>query len=130
MQYIKEDLNALNNHRIELNHARERQSVKSCMLEDDLFSKIPIETHENPVVYNVQDVNDVMSSERYQGIKKIEKKSQWTSHVLPRKEYFDSDTAKYSPIKSELLAARKCRIHQEVGHIIDLITNYFMMEGW
>lgn len=114
----------LKNHRIELQHARERQSVKLCTLEDGLVSKTPVETLENHVVSSAHNVNDGMCSESSQGTKKIEKKSQWMSQTLPRRDFLDNNNAaKNSPMKSELSTARKRRIHQEVGHIIDLISN-------
>ncbi|MQL83913.1 hypothetical protein Taro_016411 [Colocasia esculenta] len=122
LQYIKEDINAVERHRIELYRARERYSVKLRMVMDDPVA--------NKLQTSIMDKNNnvLVSSARsaYGGAgfgnfqtKKIEMKSRGSSLGHQRKDVPTGSDPHQSFTQSGLAVARKRRVHHQFSELQD-----------
>ncbi|KAL0915301.1 hypothetical protein M5K25_015708 [Dendrobium thyrsiflorum] len=121
LQYIKEDINAVEKHRVDLYRARERYSVKLRMLPDDpVASKLwpsTVDRHNNVLVSSARSPHGVACSGLFQG-KKVDMKIQGNYPSQPRKDAFisGSDT-QLSLNQSGLIVAKKRRIHAQFNEL-------------
>ncbi|KAK8926671.1 E3 ubiquitin-protein ligase COP1 [Platanthera zijinensis] len=120
LQYIKEDVLAVEKHRVELYRARERYSVKLRMLLDDpVASKMwpsAVSRHNNVPVSSACIPLEGDPSELFQG-KKVDMKAQGSNSIHPRKDAFSGSDTQPSPTQTRLNVARKRRIHAQFNEL-------------
>ncbi|CAA6670528.1 unnamed protein product [Spirodela intermedia] len=104
LQYIKEDINAVERHRIELYRARERYSVKLRMVMEPVPAKLQTSTMDK----NTNPLN-----------KRTEMKSQGSSQGHQRKEFPTGSDVHQSPSQSGVAVAGKRRVHQQFNELQD-----------
>lgn len=125
LQYIKEDINAVERHRIELYRARERYSVKLRMVMDGpVGAKLQTSTmdkNSNPLVSSSRSAYGGCSPGNFQN-KKTETKPQGSSQGHPRKEFPTGSDVHQSPSQSGVAVAGKRRVHQQVGDLLSLTS--------
>lgn len=118
LQYIKEDIHAVEKHRVELYRARERYSVKLCMLQEDpVTSKLwpsTVDRHSNNLVSSARSPHGAAFSGVFQG-KKVDMKAQGSYPSQPRKDAFNGSDTQHSLTQSGVIVARKRRIHTQVA---------------
>lgn len=134
LQYIKEDINSVERHRIDLYRARDRYSVKLRMLGDDPSTRNPWPLEKNQSGFNSNSVSmrGGNSSGSFQN-KKMEGKAQGSSHGLPKKDALSGSDSQ-SLNQSTVSMARKKRIHAQVCSsclliILKHVTCAFMVRG-
>ncbi|KAK1274626.1 E3 ubiquitin-protein ligase COP1 [Acorus gramineus] len=120
LQYIKEDINTVERHRIELYRARERYSVKLRMLLDDpMVAKLrasPIDKHNSGIISSARTAHGGACSGNFQQ-KKIDVKAQGSSQGLQRKDAFSGSDLQNSYTQSGLAVARKRRVHAQFNDL-------------
>ncbi|XP_008805600.1 E3 ubiquitin-protein ligase COP1 isoform X2 [Phoenix dactylifera] len=120
LQYIKDDINAVERHRIELYRARERYSVKLRMLLDDpVATKLwpsAVDKHNNIRVSSARSSVIGMCTGNFQG-KKVDMKAQVSHQVNQRKEAFGGSDPQHSLTQSGLAIARKKRVHTQFNEL-------------
>ncbi|CAA7049467.1 unnamed protein product [Microthlaspi erraticum] len=117
LQYIKEDINAVERHRIDLYRARDRYSVKLRMLGDDPTTRNAWQLEKNQSGFNSNSVsmrggNSLGSFQN----KKVEGKAQGSSHGLPKKDALSGSDSQ-SLNQSTVSMARKKRIHAQFNDL-------------
>ncbi|ESQ51886.1 hypothetical protein EUTSA_v10016348mg [Eutrema salsugineum] len=117
LQYIKEDINAVERHRIDLYRARDRYSVKLRMLGDDPSTRNawPLEKNHSGFNSNSLSMRGGNSLGNFQN-KKIEGKAQGSSHGLPKKDALSGSDSQ-SLNQSTVSMARKKRIHAQFNDL-------------
>ncbi|EFH55684.1 hypothetical protein ARALYDRAFT_902362 [Arabidopsis lyrata subsp. lyrata] len=117
LQYIKEDINAVERHRIDLYRARDRYSVKLRMLGDDPSTRNawPHEKNQSGFNSNSLSVRGGNFLGNYQN-KKVEGKAQGSSHGLPKKDALSGSDSQ-SLNQSTVSMARKKRIHAQFNDL-------------
>ncbi|KAG1327072.1 E3 ubiquitin-protein ligase COP1 [Cocos nucifera] len=120
LQYIKEDINAVERHRIELYRARERYSVKLRMLSDDaVATKLwpsTVDKHNSILVSSARSSVIGMCTGNFQG-KKVDMKAQVSHQVNQRKEAFNGSDSQHFLTQSGLAIARKKRVHIQFNEL-------------
>ncbi|KAF8049993.1 hypothetical protein N665_2070s0001 [Sinapis alba] len=118
LQYIKEDINAVERHRIDLYRARDRYSVKLRMLGDDPNTRNaswPLENNHSGFNSNSLSIRGGNPSGNFQN-KKVEGKVQGSSHGMSKKDA-QSGSNSQSLNQSTVLMARKKRIHAQFNDL-------------
>ncbi|KAL1205753.1 E3 ubiquitin-protein ligase COP1 [Cardamine amara subsp. amara] len=117
LQYIKEDINAVERHRIDLYRARDRYSVKLRMLGDDPNTRNawPHEKNHSGFNSNSLSIRGGNLLGNYQN-KKVEGKAQGSSHGLPKKDALSGSDSQ-SLNQSTVSMARKKRIHAQFNDL-------------
>ncbi|XP_010413925.1 PREDICTED: E3 ubiquitin-protein ligase COP1 isoform X2 [Camelina sativa] len=117
LQYIKEDINAVERHRIDLYRARDRYSVKLRMLGDDPSTRNawPHEKNHSGFNSNSLSIRGGNLLGNYQN-KKVEGKPQGSSHGLPKKDALSGSDSQ-SLNQSTVSMARKKRIHAQFNDL-------------
>ncbi|KAI3440906.1 uncharacterized protein J3R85_002937 [Psidium guajava] len=115
LQYIKEDINAVERHRLELYRARDRYSVKLRMLGDDHSMRKPwpssMENTTSGFTSSNISARGNLSSGSLQS-KKMEAKAQVSSHGLQRKDSLSGSDSQHMN-QSSLSVIRKKRVHAQ-----------------
>lgn len=114
LQYIKEDINAVERHRIDLYRARDRYSVKLRMLGDDPSTRSawPLEKNQHGFNSNPLSIRGGNPLGNFQN-KKVEGKAQGSSHGMSKKDAVSGSDSQ-SLNQSTVSMARKKRIHAQV----------------
>ncbi|KAL0863816.1 hypothetical protein Bca101_042934 [Brassica carinata] len=114
LQYIKEDINAVERHRIDLYRARDRYSVKLRMLGDDPSTRSawPLDKNHSGFNSNSLSIRGGNPLGNFQN-KKVEGKAQGSSHGMSKKDA-QSGSDSQSLNQSTVSMARKKRIHAQV----------------
>ncbi|XP_010522372.1 PREDICTED: E3 ubiquitin-protein ligase COP1 [Tarenaya hassleriana] len=115
LQYIKEDINAVERHRIELYRARDRYSVKLRMLGDDPSTRkawpSSFDKNHTGFISNSLNMRGGISLGNYQN-KKVDGKAQVSSHGLQKKDALSGPDSQCIN-QSTVSVARKKRIHSQ-----------------
>ncbi|KAF8410785.1 hypothetical protein HHK36_003322 [Tetracentron sinense] len=113
LQYIKEDINAVERHRIELYRAKERYSVKLRMLVDDPMATkaclSSIDKHSAGLISSARSAQGGMGSGNFQS-KKADVKAQISSQGFQKKDVFSGSDSQHAVTQSGLAIARKRRV--------------------
>ncbi|XP_010252572.1 PREDICTED: E3 ubiquitin-protein ligase COP1 [Nelumbo nucifera] len=119
LQYIKEDINAVERHRIELYRARERYSVKLRMLHDDPMAikawPSSMDKHSPGLLSSARSAQGGTSSGNFQN--KNDLKAQLSSQALQRKDAFSGSDPQNVATQSGLAIARKKRVHVQFNDL-------------
>nr|VDD06840.1 unnamed protein product [Brassica oleracea] len=117
LQYIKEDINAVERHRIDLYRARDRYSVKLRMLGDDPSTRNawPPEKSHTGFNSNSLSIRGGNPPGNFQN-KKVEGKAQGSSHGISKKDA-QSGSDSQSLNQSSVSMARKKRIHAQFSDL-------------
>ncbi|CAN8247742.1 unnamed protein product [Cochlearia groenlandica] len=117
LQYIKEDINVVERHRIDLYRARDRYSVKLRMLGDDPITRNawPLEKNHNDFNSNSLSIRGGHSLGNFQN-KKVEGKAQGSSRGIPKKDPVSGSDSQ-SLNQSSVSMARKKRIHAQFNDL-------------
>ncbi|KAJ9176846.1 hypothetical protein P3X46_012118 [Hevea brasiliensis] len=118
LQYIKEDIDAVERHRIELYRVRDRYSMKLWMLGDDPNVRKPW-----PSTLDKKSGGAISSSFSARGgvtagnlpTKKMDGKSQVSSHGLQRKDTLSGSDSQHN--QSGLSVVRKKRVHAQFNDL-------------
>ncbi|KAF2284863.1 hypothetical protein GH714_031400 [Hevea brasiliensis] len=118
LQYIKEDIDAVERHRIELYRVRDRYSMKLWMLGDDPNVRKPW-----PSTLDKNSGGAISSSFSARGgvtagnlpTKKMDGKSQVSSHGLQRKDTLSGSDSQHN--QSGLSVVRKKRVHAQFNDL-------------
>uniref|UniRef100_A0A1D1YIH1 E3 ubiquitin-protein ligase COP1 n=1 Tax=Anthurium amnicola TaxID=1678845 RepID=A0A1D1YIH1_9ARAE len=120
LQYIKEDINAVERHRIELYRARERYSVKLRMVMDDpVGTKLQtsmMDKNNNFLVSSARSAYGGACSKNFQN-KKIEMKPQGSSQGHQKKDTPNGSDSHQSITQSGVAVVRKRRVHQQFNEL-------------
>ncbi|XXG76891.1 hypothetical protein AAC387_Pa08g1157 [Persea americana] len=119
LQYIKEDINSVERHRIELYRARERYSMKLLMLDDPMATKVwpsPIDKHNSGLISSARSAHGGTYSRNFQN-KKVDVKSQGSSPGHQRKDAFSGSEPQNVLTQSGLAVARKRRVHTQFNDL-------------
>ncbi|KAG0480033.1 hypothetical protein HPP92_010891 [Vanilla planifolia] len=119
LQYIKEDISAVERHRIELYHARERYSAKlRTLLDDSVATKVWSSTdkHTNVLMPNTCSPQGGSLPGLFQN-KTVDVKVQRNYPIQPRKDAFSGSNTQNSLPQSGLIIARKRRIHAQFNEL-------------
>ncbi|CAN6996472.1 hypothetical protein IGI04_018355 [Brassica rapa subsp. trilocularis] len=118
LQYIKEDINAVERHRIDLYRARDRYSVKLRMLGDDPSTRNawPLEKSHTGFNSNSLSIRGGNPSGNFQNKKVVEGKAQGSSHGISKKDA-QSGSDSQSLNQSSVSMARKKRIHAQFNDL-------------
>ncbi|KAM0938988.1 putative transcription factor WD40-like family [Dioscorea sansibarensis] len=119
LQFIKEDINAVERHRIELCRARERYSVKLRMLLDDpMPAKLwpAIDKHNNILVSGARNAHGGTCSGNFQS-KKADMKAHGSYQGQQRKDAFSGSDPQHTLTQSGLAIARKRRVHAQFNEL-------------
>lgn len=120
LQYIKEDINAVERHRIELYRARERYSVRLRMLLDDpIATKLwpsPADKHSNILVSSSRSSHGGTCSGNFQS-KRSDLKTQGNYQGQQMKDAFSGSDQQHSLTQSGLAVARRRRIHAQFNEL-------------
>ncbi|WZZ70232.1 hypothetical protein YC2023_081602 [Brassica napus] len=118
LQYIKEDINAVERHRIDLYRARDRYSVKLRMLGDDPSTRNawPPEKSHTGFNSNSLSIRGGNPSGNFQNKKVVEGKAQGSSHGISKKDA-QSGSDSQSLNQSSVSMARKKRIHAQFNDL-------------
>ncbi|XVF71830.1 hypothetical protein PTKIN_Ptkin12aG0071100 [Pterospermum kingtungense] len=119
LQFIKEDINSVERHRIDLYRARDRYTVKLRMLGDDSSTRKPwpsfIDKNSSGIVSSSLNVRGVMSAGNLQN-KLIDGKAQASGHGPQRKDALsEADSQGFN--QSGLSIARKKRVHTQFNDL-------------
>ncbi|KAJ4981699.1 hypothetical protein NE237_032536 [Protea cynaroides] len=116
LQYIKEDVSAVERHRIELYRSRERYSVKLRMLHDDpMATKVwpsTTDKHGSGLISSGRSAQYGMGSVNFQN-KKADVKAPLSSQGLQRKDSDPQNVVTHSG----LAVARKRRVHAQFNDL-------------
>lgn len=117
LQYIKEDINAVERHRIDLYRARDRYSVKLRMLGDDPSTRSawPLEKNQHGFNSNPLSIRGGNPLGNFQN-KKVEGKAQGSSHGMSKKDAVSGSDSQ-SLNQSTVSMARKKRIHAQFNDL-------------
>lgn len=118
LQYIKEDINAVERHRMELYRARDRYSVKLRMLGDDPTSKSwPSAVDNSSGAYSSGSRSSLggLAAGSFQN-KKMDGKAQASAHGPSRKDGLSGLDSQYIS-QSGLAVMRKKRIHAQFNDL-------------
>ncbi|KAG2327779.1 hypothetical protein Bca4012_036801 [Brassica carinata] len=117
LQYIKEDINAVERHRIDLYRARDRYSVKLRMLGDDPSTRSawPLDKNHSGFNSNSLSIRGGNPLGNFQN-KKVEGKAQGSSHGMSKKDA-QSGSDSQSLNQSTVSMARKKRIHAQFNDL-------------
>ncbi|KAJ0240178.1 E3 ubiquitin-protein ligase COP1 [Hirschfeldia incana] len=117
LQYIKEDINAVERHRIDLYRARDRYSVKLRMLGDDPSTRNawPLEKSQHGFNSNSLSIRGGNPLGNFQN-KKVEGKAQGSSHGMSKKDAVSGSDSQ-SLNQSTVSMARKKRIHAQFNDL-------------
>lgn len=114
---MKEDINAVERHRIELYRARDRYSLKLRMLGDDPIARKPwpslLEKNTSGFMSSPITARGSLSSGNLQS-KKVDSKGQASSHGVQRKEALSGSDSQHIN-QSSLAVLRKNRAHSHVS---------------
>lgn len=117
LQYVKEDTNAVERHRIELYRARDRYSVKLRMLADDSMStkawSSSIDKNSSGLISTSHNTHGGMHTANFQ-YKKTEGKAQVSSPGGPQRKDAFSGLSSQNMSQSGLAVARKKRVMLQV----------------
>ncbi|KAJ6814382.1 E3 ubiquitin-protein ligase COP1-like [Iris pallida] len=118
LQYIKEDINAVERHRIEMYRARERYSVKLRMLLDDpMAAKLwPSTTDNHNNVLASSTRSSGTCSGNFQG-KRVDMKLQGNFQGHQKKDALSGLEPQHSLTQSGLAVARKRRVHAQFNEL-------------
>ncbi|XP_012491109.2 E3 ubiquitin-protein ligase COP1 [Gossypium raimondii] len=119
LQFIKEDINSVERHRVDLYRARDRYSVKLRMLGDDSSTRKPwsssMDKNNSGIVSSSLNIRGGMPAGNLQN-KKIDGKTQLSGHVSQRKDALSgADSQGFN--QSGLSVARKKRIHAQFNDL-------------
>ncbi|TYI55882.1 hypothetical protein E1A91_D11G170700v1 [Gossypium mustelinum] len=119
LQFIKEDINSVERHRVDLYRARDRYSVKLRMLVDDSSTRKPwsssMDKNNSGIVSSSLNIRGGMPAGNLQN-KKIDGKTQLSGHVSQRKDALSgADSQGFN--QSGLSVARKKRIHAQFNDL-------------
>ncbi|XP_017978848.1 PREDICTED: E3 ubiquitin-protein ligase COP1 [Theobroma cacao] len=118
LQYIKEDINAVEKRSIELYRAKERCSVKLRMLVDNSFaaktSPSLIDEHNNSIMSGAHNLRGWMGSASFQN--NVDVKAQTSSQGIRSKDAYGGSDLVYET-NSGLAAARKRRVHAQFNDL-------------
>ncbi|KAJ4730116.1 E3 ubiquitin-protein ligase COP1 [Melia azedarach] len=119
LHYIKEDVNAVERHRIELYRARDRYSVKLRMLGDDSSTRkswlSSVEKNSSGIITGYPNARGGMSAGNLEN-KKVDGKAQVSSHGHQRKDSLSgSDSQCFN--QSGLSVVRKKRVHAQFNDL-------------
>ncbi|CAH8389288.1 unnamed protein product [Eruca vesicaria subsp. sativa] len=117
LQYIKEDISAVERHRIDLYRARDRYSVKLRMLGDDPSTRNAWPTEKSHSGFNSNSLNIRGGNPlgNFQN-KKAEGKAQGSSHEMSKKDALSGSDSQ-SLNQSSVSMARKKRIHAQFNDL-------------
>ncbi|XP_018441856.1 E3 ubiquitin-protein ligase COP1 isoform X2 [Raphanus sativus] len=117
LQYIKEDINAVERHRIDLYRARDRYSVKLRMLGDDPSTRSAwlLEKNQHGFNSNSLSIRGGNPLGNFQN-KKVEGKAQGSSHGMSKKDAVSGSDSQ-SLNQSTVSMARKKRIHAQFNDL-------------
>lgn len=131
LQYIKEDINAVERHRIELYRTKERYSMKfqtlGTHLNDQILAKLSpssMDKHNGAFFSSVRTVSGATYSGNFQ--KKAEIKGQASSQGYQRKDGFSGSDPQNVVSQSGFSVARKKRVHMQVAFLIFSLLNIYM----
>ncbi|KAF5746115.1 photoregulatory zinc-finger protein COP1 [Tripterygium wilfordii] len=114
LQFIKEDIDAVESHRLELFHTRDRFSMKLRVLGDDLSARKPwtalVDKNCSGSISSSHIIRGGMSSGNIPN-KKLDLKAQVSSHGLQRKD------ASSGVSQSSLSVVRKKRVHVQFNDL-------------
>ncbi|KFK31097.1 e3 ubiquitin-protein ligase cop1 [Arabis alpina] len=116
LQYIKEDINAVERHRIDLYRARDRYSVKLRMLGDDPSARNAWPLEKNHTGFNSNSLSMRGGNSFNFQNKKVEGKAQGSSHGLQKKDALSGSDSQ-SLNQSTVSMARKKRIHAQFNDL-------------
>ncbi|XVE72461.1 hypothetical protein DITRI_Ditri11bG0041000 [Diplodiscus trichospermus] len=119
LQFIKEDINSVERHRIDLYRARDRYSVKLRMLGDDSSTRKPwpssIDKNSSGIVSSTVNVRGLMSVGNLQN-KKIDGKVEVSGHGPQRKDALHGADSQ-GLNQSGLSVPRKKRVHAQFNDL-------------
>lgn len=118
LEYIKEDMNAVERHRMELYRARERYSVKLRMLDDPMSRTnwpSSVNKHGSIATSNAQSCQDGSGSASLH-TKKVDPKLQGISQVLQKRSSLNGSDSQNVGGQSGLAVARRRRVNAQVGY--------------
>ncbi|WCJ37486.1 E3 ubiquitin-protein ligase COP1 [Euphorbia peplus] len=115
LQYIKEDIEAVEKHRIDLYRARDRYNVKLTMLEDDPSGRKlwppSIEKGNSGIISSSFNLRGMTAGSH--PTKKMDGKAQLSSHGLQRKDSLVGSDSQYS----QSAVVRKKRVHTQFNDL-------------
>lgn len=118
LQFIKEDINAVERHRIELYRARDRYSVKLQMLGDEPTARKSwpslLEKNTSSYMSSPITARGSLSSGSLQ-TKRLDSRGQASPHGLQRKDARNGSDSQHIN-QSSLAILRKKRVHEQVGN--------------
>ncbi|XVF21049.1 hypothetical protein REPUB_Repub12eG0056800 [Reevesia pubescens] len=119
LQFIKEDINSAERHRIDLYRAKDRYSVKLRMLGDDSSTRRPwpssIDKNSSGIVSSSLNIRGGVSAGNLQN-KKIDGNAQVSGHGSQRKDALSgADSQGFN--QSGLFVARKKRVHTQFNDL-------------
>ncbi|KAI9177683.1 hypothetical protein LWI28_018074 [Acer negundo] len=119
LHYIKEDINSVERHRIELYRARDRYSEKLRILGDDTSTRKPwlssIDKNSSGLISSSLKVRGGMSAGNLQS-KKVDGKAQVSSHGIQKKDSLTrSDSQCFN--QSGVSVVRKSRVHAQFNDL-------------
>ncbi|XP_031485976.1 E3 ubiquitin-protein ligase COP1 [Nymphaea colorata] len=115
LEYIKEDMNAVERHRMELYRARERYSVKLRMLDDPMSRTnwpSSVNKHGSIATSNAQSCQDGSGSASFH-TKKVDPKLQGISQVLQKRSSLNGSDSQNVGGQSGLAVARRRRVNAQ-----------------
>lgn len=118
LQFIKEDISAVDKHRMELYRARDRYSVKLRMLDESGSRKSwysSMDKASSGHMSSPLNVRGALSSGSLP--KKLDAKGQVSSHGIQRKEAISGSDSQYLN-QSSLALIKKKRVHAQVREIL------------
>ncbi|TXG55428.1 hypothetical protein EZV62_020684 [Acer yangbiense] len=119
LHYVKEDINSVERHRIELYRARDRYSVKLRILGDDTSTRKPwlssIDKNSSGLISSSLNVRGGMSAGNLES-KKVDGKAQVSSHGIQKKDSLTgSDSQCFN--QSSVSVVRKKRVHAQFNDL-------------
>ncbi|KAK4784431.1 hypothetical protein SAY86_018799 [Trapa natans] len=119
LQFIKEDINAVERHRLELYRAKDRYSLKLQMLGDEPTARKPwpplLEKNPSCFMSSPITARGSLSSGSLQS-KKVDSKGQASSHGLQRKDALSGSDSQHVN-QSSLAIMRKKRVHAQFNDL-------------
>lgn len=117
LQFIKEDISAVDKHRMELYRARDRYSVKLRMLDESGSRKSwqsPMDKTSSGHISSPLNMRGALSSGSLP--KKLDRKGQVSSHGIQRKEAVSGSDSQFLN-QSSLALIKKKRVHAQVTQV-------------
>ncbi|KAJ7960327.1 E3 ubiquitin-protein ligase COP1 [Quillaja saponaria] len=118
LQFIKEDVNAVERHRMELYHARDRYSLKLRMVDDSSGRKAwpsAMDKNSSGLISNSLNMRGGLSSGSIPN-KRVDGTSQGSSHGIQRKDAISGSDSQYIN-HSGLALVRKKRVHAQFNDL-------------